>query len=361
MFFLNVRTAWNDYFPSTSITNLSSQTHNSRQTPSNTGVYVSNCLFASITSSSAGGALYCTSTYLLVESTSFFSCKTSSNRGAIYFSNSNNGQCVLHEVCGYDCCTTNSNSIQFGTIYVYNSVSSKNYVNYSSISRCVNVNAWYTLELGNGNICCPSVNMSMNKCYGRPIYCYPVSSSNSVTCSFIYSSFADNYATQHTCLFLWTNGAKYETKSCNIIRNTQPLGNGEGTIAAIGDLFIDDSCILENKATYTFYQGNSNCRIIISNNTVDSTSNNGYFMIRNTATKSFIHALNHMSTRNCHSEYDYAGTLTAIIQSPSSKNQKLYCSCEFLFHRYPQVNFVSLSSVFIFIFIHPSTSIDFWY
>jgi hypothetical protein len=360
MFILNVRTAWNDYFPSTSTTILNPQTYNSRQTPSNTGVYVSNCLFTSITTSSAGGALYfSTSTqYLLVESTSFFSCKTSSNAGAIFFTNTNNGQCVLYAVCGYDCCTTSGYNTHFTYIRVYNTVSSKNYVNYSSISRCVSVNTYYTLELGCGNVCCPSINMSMNKCCGRTeIFCWPTSDSNSVTCSLTYSSFADNDAVYYTCVFLWQSNTNFEMKSCNIIRNTQPLGNGEGTIATCGTLTIQDSCILENKATNTFYGS-----ITLSYSTVDSTSNNGYLTIQNTVTKSFILALNHMSTHNCHSKYDSAGYLTPVIQTPSSsKKQRPYCSCERLFIWCPQVNFISLSSVFIFNFIHPSSSIDFFY
>ena len=160
MFLMYVRTAWNDYFPGTTPTILPSQTYTSKQTPSNTCVHVSNCFFGSITSTGNGGALYCSSsvTYLLVESTFFFSCKTSGGyAGAIYFNNQNNGQCVLYELCGYDCCTTDSNSIHFVYIQVNNGVSSKNYINYSSISRCINTNTWHTLYLGNWKICCPSL------------------------------------------------------------------------------------------------------------------------------------------------------------------------------------------------------------
>jgi hypothetical protein len=230
---LYIRTAWNDYFSGTTPTNLPSQTYTSRPTPSGSNVYVLNCLFKSITSGSTGGALCCTSvTYLLVESTSFFSCKTSGGvGGAIYFSN-NGGQCVLYEVCGYDCSTPSNNGFQFAYIGVNNAVSSKNYINYSSISRCVNEasGSWYILNLYNGNVCCPSVNISMNKCYGQLIYCYPLSDSNSVTCSFSYSSFTDNIATSYTCIWLYKSGAKYEIKSCNILRNTQGTLNSEGTI-----------------------------------------------------------------------------------------------------------------------------------
>jgi hypothetical protein len=302
---MHSKTAWNDYFSGTTPSNYGSQLYTERKTLSDTYVYVSDCLFRSISSSSTGGALYCTSTYLLIESTSFFSCKTSNScqGGAIYFSNSG-GQCVLHEVCGYDCTTTTEWDYQFARIYVKDDVSSKNYVNYSSISRCVNEisGAYYTMYLGRGKICFPSVNISMNRINCRAIYFCPFVDSSSVTCSLTYCTFADNYATTYTCIFLWRTGAKFEIKCCNIIRNTQGTLGSEGTIYTCGDLFIDDSCILENTATYNFRQGDSNYRITLSNCTADSTSNDGYLTTKSRATKSFIHALNHMSTKNCRSE-----------------------------------------------------------
>jgi hypothetical protein len=360
-FLLYFRTAWNDYFSGTNTSNLDSKTYTSRQSFSYAYTYISNSLFKSIVSSSNGGALYCSSvTYLLIESTSFFTCMTSSqNGGAIFFSNSG-GQSVLYNVCGYDCCTTytgtSSQCYQFAYIYVSNTASSKNYFNYSSISRCVNAdsNTHYILNFHCGKVCCPSVNISMNKCYYRSIYCYPFSDSNSFTCSFSHSSFTDNIAVGHTFFFLHRSGAKYEIKSCNILRNTQIASpSSEGTIAIWGNLEIKDSCILENTATYIFYSTSSSYRITLSNSTVDKTTNNGYLTTQNTVTKSFILALNHMSTLNCHSEYDSAGTLTPIIQTPSSsKKQRNYYTCDKFFYHLSQVDFASLLIVLIFNFLH---------
>jgi hypothetical protein len=357
-FLIHSRTAWNDYFEGTFSPNLNSQTYTSRQTPSGTNVYVSNCLFKFITSTDHGGALYCTSeTNFLVESTFFFSCKTSAQfGGAIYFENSA-GQSVLYNVCGYDCCSTHSNAhYLFAYIGFNNAVSSKNYVNYSSISRCVTEksDSYYPLNLKNGKICCPSVNISLNKCYGRSgIYCYPTLDSNSIECSFSYSSFADNIATYHTCILLDRDGAKYEIKSCNILRNTQGTLDTWGTIRSDGSLMIEDSCILENKATNIFYQANANYRTTLSNCTVDKTTNNGYLTTQNTVTKSFILALNHMSNLICHAEYDSAGTLTPITQTPSpSKKQRLYYTYFNCFNQ-PQLTFAS-TFIFLFHFIHSS-------
>jgi hypothetical protein len=357
---IHSRTAWNDYFSTTNPTYLSSQTYTSRQTPSDSNVYVSNCLFNSITSSSQGGAICCTYvTAFLVESTSFFSCKTNSGfSGAIYFANSE-GQSVLHGVCGYDCITGSSNH-QFAHIEVSNSVLSKNYVNYSSITRCVNHNSgtdrvFYIIR---GKICCPSVNSSMNKC-GRVsgIACLPTSDSNSVTCLMTYSTIADNIDIIWICLYLYSSGANYEIKSCNIIRNTQGDTSTWGTFYTSGNVVIENSCILENKAPYIFSQTSSSCTITLSNCTADKTTYNRNLIIQSTVTKSFVHALNHMSTRNCHFGYDYVGSLTPITPPSSSNMQKLYCTCRILFHQC-YGSFVSLSSLLIIILIHPSVSFD---
>jgi hypothetical protein len=362
---MNTRTSWNDYFTGSPTSTLSKE-YGERQTPSVANVYVLNSLFISITSTSGhGGALYCSTsvTYLLIESTSFFSIKAYYAGGAIFFTNTNSGQCVLNEVCGYDCYSTCNYDGQFAYIYVYNVASSKNYFNYSSISRCVNSNAYYTLRLHNGKICFPSVNLSMNKCnYRSAFICYPYGDSNSFTFSMTYSSVTDNIAASCTCIMLWISDAKYEIKSCNILRNTQGSLGSEGTFYTQGNVIIYDSCILENTATYIFcvYSGT----ITLSNCTFDSTSNNGNVVTQNKVTKSFIHALNHMSTRNCHSEYDSAGTLTPIIQSPSpSKKQKHCYTGDILFHRYQQGNFVSLTSVLVllFNFIYPYSSNDSFY
>jgi predicted outer membrane repeat protein len=362
------RTAWGDYFTGSPSSTLSGD-QGARQTPSVANVYVSNCLFRSITSTSSGGALYCSSSVsiLLVESSSFFSCKSSSNGGAIYFYNYNSGQSVYHKVCGFDCFSTytngNVNSYmcgQFSYNVVQDVASSKNYVNYSSIVRCAaeSLNTRYFNCHHYGKHCYPSVNLSMNKCYlYSGIYCCPFSDSNSVTCSLSYTTHADNIATGYTCIYFCTGGAKYEIKSCNILRNTQNSLDSYGTIYTTGNLMIENSCILENTANRIFHSSSSSYPITLSNCTVDKTTNNGYLTIQNTVTKSFILALNHMSTRNCASEYDSAGTLIPIIQSPTPSKRQMQCyTGRIIVLQLPQGNLFSLISLFIFNFIHPYAS-----
>jgi hypothetical protein len=347
---------WSDYFSGTPTTKLSSVKYTSQQTYSVSGVYILNCLFNVFTSTSDGGALYCTTaTNLLIESTSFFSCKTSSvNGGAIYFSNSGS-QSVLYKVCGNDCCarTSGSSWYLFAYIRVNDAASSKNYVNYSSISRCVNerTDSYYIIVLGYGKICCPSVNYSMNKCYRYSgIYCYPYSDSSSVICSLSYSSFTDNIASNDICIYFNKENSKYEIKCCNILRNSQ-VSSSCGIIYVPGNTMIEDSCILENTANCIFYVWSSST-LTLSNCTVDKTSYYGSFKTQNTVTKSFILGLNHMSTQNCHSEYDSAGTLTAIpfISHPTKK-----VNCYTFNHCQARISDIfSLTWVLLVAFIHPN-------
>ena len=71
----------------------------SRLTPSNANVHVDNSFFEDCTSSSKGGAVYCSGSSvakLLISQSSFTSCKTSNDKaGAIYYYNTGSGQCVF--------------------------------------------------------------------------------------------------------------------------------------------------------------------------------------------------------------------------------------------------------------------------
>jgi hypothetical protein len=211
-------------------------------------------------------------------------------------------------------------------------------------------------------VCCSSTNTSLNKCSSRPaIICNPLVNPNSV-CSLLYSTFAGNDATSENCILFNRGGAVYEIKYCNILRNTEVSVSGRGTICTSGNLMIEDSCILENEATYIFYTYSS-YTITLSNCTVDKTTRTGNLITQKTVTKSFILALNHMSTRNCHSEYDSAGTLTAIPPaSPPTKKETCYCyTCKINNCQARISDFFSFICLFMFSFIQLDPSEDYWY
>jgi hypothetical protein len=349
---------WNDFFIGTPATTIGPGLYSSREAPSTSSVYVSNCLFNNcFLSSGDGGALYCSSaTYFFVESSSFFTCKANNGYGgAIYFDNSNCLQSFLYSVCGYDCSATSYGI--FARININNAATSKNYVNYSSVVRCVSdiSNSQRMLNINYGKIYFPSVNTSMNKCtYFSGILYSPFVDSNTFTSLLSYCTFVDNRASEHGCIWCNNGGAKYEIKCCNILRNTGTYG----IIFARGNLMIEYSCILENTATYIFYQEQSSYTITISNCTVDSNKKYGNVVTQNTVTKSFILGLNHMITRNCHSEYDSAGYLTAIpcISTHSSSKRVSLCTCGMFHYQVKISDFFTLNWVFIVPFIHPNPS-----
>jgi hypothetical protein len=353
LFLQSFKTVWVDSFPGTTPTTYSSG-FGERQTPSASsdgGVYILNSLFNRFTSTSDGGALYCSTsvTYLLIESTSFFSCKTSAQYGgAVYFHNTNNGQSVLYGVCCNDCCSTytSSSNGQFAYIYVRDNVLNKNYFNYSSIARCVNgnSNSCYTFFHWYGKICCPSVNTSLNKCYTQNFCSGSSADSSSVTASLSYSSFTDNNVFGYICIYFRGGNTKREIKCCNVIRHTHP-STSWGVIYAT-NLTIKDSCIIENNAPYYFESSSST--ITLSNCTVDKTTKIGNLIIQNTATKSFILTLNHMSTQNCHAEYTFA-------ISPSNKKE-FYCSYKNNQCVVRISDFFTLNWVFLITLIHPNPS-----
>jgi hypothetical protein len=126
-------------------------------------------------------------------------------------------------------------------------------------------------------------------------------------------------------------------------------------------VMIMDSCILENKATYIFYQSSS-YTFTLSKCTVDTTSNNGYLTAQNTVTKSFILALYHMSTQNCYAEFNYKGMQIVLIQPsfPSMEEKHCYTWKKF-FHQPRLRDVISLTSILVFNFIYPYTFGDILY
>jgi hypothetical protein len=151
------------------------------------------------------------------------------------------------------------------------------------------------------------------------------------------------------------SGARYEVKSCNILRNTDTISN-RGTFYIDGNTLIEDSCILENKAYYIFRFDSSSYSVTLSNCTIDTTSSNGNVVMTKTVTKSFILALNHISTRNCYSEYDSAGTLTAIPNVSLSTNKILCYTCKVNHNNARIREFFSVNNLFMIAFIHSDPS-----
>jgi hypothetical protein len=299
-------------------------------TPTDQNVYVHNCVFHYCSSSSSGGALNCGSSVykLLVEHTTFISCMTSSGHGgAIYFSSTTNGECIVSITCGFNCsCSVYGQFIYTST---KNDVTCKNHVNDSSFAHSsISISdSREVLCLYYGTILCPSVNITNKICYAWAVlYCQPVTGTGSPvseTFCMSYSSVVNDTANgDKGCFLLQNSASSHRIDTCNIMNNKQN-SSSYGTISSWSNLFIKDSCILgNNEGKAVFYQSISSNKITISNCTIDDDiftngRYSGSVTVIKTITKSFINALSHIVTQHCDSYFDSYGTLSAKPNSPS--------------------------------------------
>jgi hypothetical protein len=307
-----------------------------RLTPNTNNVYVYDCFFHDFSYSSNGGALSCSSSVykLLIEQSSFISCKTSSGSGGgVYFSCSGNYECVMSKICAFDCSCAGDG--QFAFICLSNSANYKNHFNDSTIAHSLKdgKSQWDSLFLESDTIFCQSNNFTNNECYRSPAFCCASKrSSTSETCIITYCSVVNNTANgSNSCIRLYYSGSIHLIDACNIINNKQ-TSSEYGTINANANVLIKDSCILgNNKGNTVFYIGSSN-QITVLNCTVDNNrySGSGSVIFTKSIERSFIHALSHIVTRICDSYFDSYGTLTVKTNVPR-RSSRCLMSCNFNF------------------------------
>jgi hypothetical protein len=304
-----------------------------RLTPNANNVYVYDCFFHDISYSSSGGAINCGSSVykLLIEQSSFISCKTSSgNGGGVYFQNTANAESVLSKICAFGCSCGNSGT--FAYIYLGSNVNYKNHVNDSTITRSLKEgkSQWDTIYFYTDTILVPSDNFTNNELYCSSAFCCHSSrSTTSETCWITYCSVVNNTANGgYICIRLYSSSSTHRLDTCNIISNKQTTTT-QGTIYAYTNILFKDSCILGNDEGKTFfYFYSSSYKITVSNCTIDNTryTGGGSVILTQTIKRSFIHALSHIVTRSCDSYFDSYGTLTAKPIVPS-RSSRFYMSC----------------------------------
>jgi hypothetical protein len=300
--------SWNDFY-SGSGTEYSQQT--GRLTSFSGTAYIKNSLFNRLSSTSSGGAIYyygTSSLLMLIESSGFINCQTTSNIcGAIYFATT--GQFVMFKVCGYGCKST-SNGYQFGYFHVTNSINCRNEFN-DSVICCSNQPSYsiVTRQLY-GKVVVKQMNFSSNLCYSDAMRSEPSSNGNYVASSISYSSIANNTVSSGFCIALYHSYLK-EVYSCNIISNTDKSTNNP-LIYVSGSLNLRDSCILNNSATYVI-QNAGGYSVTLTNCTIESTSIcSGSTTIVSTPKTSFINGLKYIEIALCYATYDSVGFLTVV-------------------------------------------------
>jgi hypothetical protein len=330
------------YGTSYSPTNYTGNKYTQTVTPTANDVYIYDCVFSFCSSSSNGGALSCGSSVyrLLIEQSSFISCRISSGYGgAIYFDSRTYGECVLNRVCGFNCSSTSSGYTQgaYSNIFVKDNIANKNHVNDSSITHCMPecTNSHVTLIIHYGKVLSPSVNLTNNVCYCySAVYYCGVTGTD--TCYVSYNSIVNNTANSYNCIWFHNSGSSNCMDSCNILNNKQDLST-YGIILTYGDLIIKDSCILGNdEKNNVFFECTSSKKITISNCTIDgnifaSGRYSGSVTIIKTNEKPFINALSHIVTQRCDSYFDSYGTLTLKPNIPSKSPRCIIsCNCNHL-------------------------------
>jgi hypothetical protein len=325
-----------------------------RLNPTANNVYVYDCFFHDFSYSSSGGALYCSgSVYkLLIEQSSFFSCKISSgNGGGACFSYSGNYESVLSKICGFGCSCDNCGQCVF--INLGNNGDYKNHFNDSSITHSLKdgKNPWDSLFLESNIIFCPSNNFTNNECYTASGFCCASKrSSTSETCRISYCSVVNNTANGgYKCIRLYYSGSTHCIDTCNILNNKQTTSS-YGTIRSYTNVLIKDSCILGNDEGKTVFYVDSSYMITVSNCTVDNNRYSGSVTFTKTIQSSFIHALSHLSTRRCDSYFDSYGTLTAKPNVPveSTKNQCYGYLMSYIYKHPIIYPFRSMEFIFLF-------------
>jgi hypothetical protein len=298
-------------------TNFTGPIYTSRITPSTSDVYVHDSVFSYCSSTSNGGALYCDSNVLrlLIEQSSFISCRSSSSYGGtIYFSNSGSGEYVLSRICGFNC-SSSSNGCYGQFLYVTSKY--RSHINESSIAHSIKETSitYSILRLWYGSILCPSLNLSSNVCYSDVLHYYPTTSDTFISYSSIVNNTADGGS---GCINLNNGGYTYIINTCNILNNKQ-TSSSSGTIHANNNLLIKDSCILGNNKenANTVFYASSSAIITISNCTFDNNRYYGNVITSKTVVSSFINALSHISTQRCDSYFDSYGTLTVKPNAPT--------------------------------------------
>jgi hypothetical protein len=310
------KSAYDDFFAPRIVQKYEKLSIYSTLSISHDNVSIRNSVFFECKYTSHGGAISYSGQRLLIEETTFISCSTSYNYGGAVYATCYKS--VLNKICAFECFARRSSYSSYGHAFyislpndpIYN-----NYINYSSISNSKNTdtNSYHAQYVSYGRILLTNENISMNECY----YETALYSNGGCAAYVAYCTFANNTAIYYGCLQF---DYPHEMHECNILFNEQ-RGTGRAYIIySSANLFIWNSCILENnKGKKVFYEGNGECRIALYNCTIDSDiiSSQRYYnnlTIHQTNERAFINGNKHLITNLCDASFNAVGTLTAPIE-----------------------------------------------
>jgi hypothetical protein len=310
------KSAFDDNFEAYGFENYENLARFSTISTSNTNVSIRNSVFRECRSNDHGGALKYSGHRLLIEETTFINCSTSYHYGGAVYASCQKS--VLNKICAFECFARfpgySSNGHAF-FISVTNNPLYNNYINYSSISNSKNTDtsSYHAQFIRYGRILLTNENISMNECY----YQTALYSESSHSAYITYCTFANNTARYYGCLQF---NYPHEMRECNILFNEQIENSTAFIIYSTANLFILNSCILENnKGKMVFYETDSSLRIALYNCTIDNDiiSSKRYYnslTIHLTNERAFINGNKHLIMNLCGASFDAVGTLTAPIE-----------------------------------------------
>ena len=260
-----------------------------------------------------GSAIYCTSTVLVIEKSTFFNCKSTNPRsggGAVYFYN-DYGQFIISKTCGYNCGVDSSYETwgQFAYSFTGTGSGYKNQVIDSTIASCsISQKQYSALYMLYGEESCQRVNLSKNTEFYQYTALYSLTTSSS-SFKMTYSSIVNNTGSQGIIGFPNYYSVN-SIETCNIINNDYTGSSYKyGVIHTIGELTIKDSCmIMNNQGKRIILNEDDSSTVQIINCTFDISSFynaiSGEYTIINPPDSTFIVRLEHSSTGKCEAYLD---------------------------------------------------------
>ena len=250
---------------------------------------------------------------MVIEESIFQYCSNSNFGGAITFNCHGESSSVLNKVCGFQCFSTHSNGGQFS----YFKTNNIQYYILTSIFNCSNIiNGYFGMMTTNGNILLNNHNCSNNRLNDWA----SIRSYNFYSCSYLFSTFCNNFASNIIIGFHYGNSNSNFSNS-NIINNS---ANNYATVYAGGAsskifdcIFYDNQNYLFCVITYGFISIN-NCYILHQN--IYFLSGHDVSIFFTNTISSFTNSFNlfHIKLGLCDGNY--------LFQSNSKYNSKiLFC------------------------------------
>lgn len=207
----------------------------------NTSIDISDCFFSRVLHySDNGGVIYVSggAFSLMVSSSIFFNCFSSSSGGAIYFSSAISN---LQRICSFMCSCGSTNNGNFAIILSDNI----NHVDFLSIASCSNfTNGYYSIIIFYGNQRIDNTNSSSNSCLQSSGLC--ASSPILFTCT--HCTISKNKVTDGIIIYYRYNSGVI--RFSNLINNWSPT---LGVIYVIGGSPKTQYCIFDMNQNNLFY------------------------------------------------------------------------------------------------------------